>query len=85
MIVVTAGGLVQAKQVQELQRQAQDVEVEIKELKQAATKRLQQGAAVTRAFKSQKAALDALRTRRADLLGTAAMEQVSESCTSWTS
>lgn len=67
----------QAKQVQELQRQAQDVDVEIRELKQAATKRQQQGAAVTRAFKSQKAALDALRTRRADLLGTAAMEQVS--------
>lgn len=73
----TSACSVQAKQVQELQRQAQDGEVEIKELKQAATKRQQAGAAVNRAFKSQKANLDALSTRRADLLSTAAMEQVS--------
>lgn len=62
--------------MQELLKQAQDVEVEIRELKQAARKREQQGSAVTRALKSQQAALDALRTRRADLLSTAAMEQV---------
>lgn len=68
--------------MQELQRQASEIEVEIRALKQAATKRQQQGAAVTRAFKSQKAALDALRTKRADLLGDAAMEQVSNTSVS---
>ena len=63
--------------MEKLQKQAQDAYVEINALKQAAQERQQQGAAVTRALKSHQAALDALKTRRADLLSTAAMEQVS--------
>ena len=67
---------VQTGEVQELQRQAQDVETQIRELKKAASKQTQQGAAIKRSFNSEQAALDALKMRRADLLGAAAMEQV---------
>lgn len=68
--------LVQTREVQELQRQAQDVETQIRELKRSASKQQQQGAAVKRIVTSEQAAVDALLTRRADLLSAAAMEQV---------
>lgn len=62
--------------MQELQRQAQDVETQIRELKKTASKYQQQGAAVRRSVSSEQAAVDALHTRRTDLLSAAAMEQV---------
>ena len=52
------------------------METQIKELKKAASKQQQQGAAIKRSCNSEQAALDALKMRRADLLGAAAMEQV---------
>ena len=66
----------QNREVQELQRQTQDLETQIKELKEAATKHNQQGAAIKRSVNSEQAAVDALKMRRADLIGAAAMEQV---------
>ena len=66
----------QTREAQELQRQAQDVDTQVKELKKAASKHQQQGAAIKRTCNSQQAALDALNMRRADLLAAAAMEQV---------
>ena len=60
-----------------MQRQAQDVETQIKELKKTASKHQQQGAAVRRSVSSEQAAVDALLMRRTDLLSAAAMEQVS--------
>lgn len=67
---------VQTREVQELQRQAQDVETHIRELKKTASKYQQQGAAIRRSVTSEQAAVDALSMRRTDLLSTAAMEQV---------
>ena len=67
---------VQTREAQELQRQAQDLDTQLKELKKAASKHQQQGAAIKRTCNSQQAALDALIMRRADLLAAAAMEQV---------
>lgn len=67
---------VQTQEVQELQRQAQDVETQIRELKKSASKQQQQGAAIKRSVTSEQAAVDALLTRQADLLSAAAMEQV---------
>ena len=66
----------QTREVQELQRQAQDVETQIRELKKSASKHQQQGAAIKRSVTSEQAAVEALLTRRADLLSAAAMEQV---------
>lgn len=66
----------QTREVQELQRQAQDMETQIRELKKTASKHQQQGAAVRRSVSSEQAAVDALHTRRTDLLSAAAMEQV---------
>lgn len=66
----------QTREVQELQRQAQDVETQIRELKKSASKQQQQGASIKRSVTSEQAAVDALLTRRADLLSAAAMEQV---------
>ena len=70
----------QTREVQELQRQAQDVETQIRELKKTASKHQQQGAAVRRSVSSEQAAVDALLTRRTDLLSAAAMEQVRWPC-----
>ena len=64
------------REVQELQRQAQDAETQIRELKKTASKYQQQGAAVRRSVSSEQAAVDALHMRRTDLLSAAAMEQV---------
>ena len=66
----------QTREAQELQRQAQDLDTQLKELKKAASKHQQQGAVIKRTCNSQQAALDALNMRRADLLAAAAMEQV---------
>ena len=68
--------IVQNREVQELYRQTQDLETQIKELKKTAQKHNQQGAAIKRSVNSEQAAVDALKMRRADLLGAAAMEQV---------
>ncbi len=70
----------QTREAQELQRQAQDLDTQVKELKKAASKHQQQGAAIKRTCNSQQAALDALNMRRADLLAAAAMEQVRLLC-----
>lgn len=48
----------------------------MRELKKAASKQQQQGAAIKRSVTSEQAAVDALMMRRADLLSAAAMEQV---------
>lgn len=65
------------REIQELLRQLQDLETQIKELKKTASKQQQQGAAIKRNVTSEQAAVDALLMRRSDLLSTAAMEQVS--------
>ena len=70
------GLCLQNREVQELQRQTQDLETQIKELKKAATKHNQQGAAIKRNVNSEQATVDNLKMRRADLIGAAAMEQV---------
>ena len=66
----------QTREVHELQRQASDMDTQIQELKKAASKHQQQGAAIKRSFNSEQAAVEALKMRRVDLLGAAAMEQV---------
>ena len=68
--------MVQTREVQELVRQAQDLETHMRELKKAASKHQQQGAAIKRSVTSEQATVDALIVRRTDLLSTAAMEQV---------
>ncbi|KAK9820343.1 hypothetical protein WJX72_009251 [[Myrmecia] bisecta] len=66
----------QRRQVNELKAQADEVEVELKELKKEAAKQQAEGAKLNRQVGSHTAAIDALQTKRSDLLEAAAMEQV---------
>ena len=70
------GWMLQSRERQELERQAQDLDTQMRELKKAASQQQQQGAAIKRSVTSEQAAVDALIMRRADLLSAAAMEQV---------
>ena len=76
----------------ELKAKAEEVETEVKDMKKQAAKQLAAGGALKNAMASHEAAIEELRTKRADILEAAQMQQacllipalmipVSESCT----